>query len=406
MFSNKSETDKIIYVLHVIIFLYSASYWIQSGVLPFLTNSLNINLIWFGYLRSFMSATQLLGGPIFGRIGDVKGGRFSLILATTSSCLTYILLTFSYNTPLLFLSQIPSLFVHSMHGAKMIISKISTPDERSDKFGKLSISYGLGLIIGSFLSGNISEHIGLRAASCFSFILSLLSLLIIGILIPNKDILNRLGDKSENDADTDNTQKSHEKKNDKILDISKYVYIFKIPSARKLLLIRFFASIPFGLFESSLTTITIDYLGFSPSDRSYLIGYSAIVGIIGQGVILKYLGNNQYRKITASLIILTISFTIFSFLSLETLSLTIYFILLPLIIASVIYSTVITSLLTSNVPKEDQGLILGMGMSINSLVKIFSPIISSYLLEYYKFNSIGIVGSVFYTIAMIIHFSG
>ena len=33
---------------------------------------------------------QLLGGPIYGRIGDVMGERFAIILAFTSTTLTYL----------------------------------------------------------------------------------------------------------------------------------------------------------------------------------------------------------------------------------------------------------------------------------------------------------------------------
>ena len=70
----------------------------------------------FGYLETIFSLSMLIGGPFFGRFGDLFGARVALSVALFSSFLTYAILAVSNNIPLLFLSRIPGVLMHVMHG--------------------------------------------------------------------------------------------------------------------------------------------------------------------------------------------------------------------------------------------------------------------------------------------------
>ena len=79
----------------------------------------------FGYLQTTFAVVQLAGGPLFGRFGDLYGGRAALTLAFMSSALSYGLLGLSWNIPFLFLSRLPSVFMHAMQGTvKATISTV------------------------------------------------------------------------------------------------------------------------------------------------------------------------------------------------------------------------------------------------------------------------------------------
>ena len=75
----------------------------------------------FGQLQTVFAVTQLLGGPIFGRIGDTLGERFALILAFSGATLSYLLMGIADNLPMLFLSRLPSVVMHTMQGKKHLI---------------------------------------------------------------------------------------------------------------------------------------------------------------------------------------------------------------------------------------------------------------------------------------------
>ena len=70
----------------------------------------------FGYLETIFAVSMLIGGPLFGRFGDIFGARMALAVALFSSFLTYAILSISNNIPLLFLSRIPGVLMHVMHG--------------------------------------------------------------------------------------------------------------------------------------------------------------------------------------------------------------------------------------------------------------------------------------------------
>ena len=70
----------------------------------------------FGQLQTVFAVTQLLGGPIFGRIGDTLGERFALIMAFSGATLSYFLMGIADNLPMLFLSRFPSVVMHTMQG--------------------------------------------------------------------------------------------------------------------------------------------------------------------------------------------------------------------------------------------------------------------------------------------------
>ena len=68
--------------------------------------------------------TLLIGGPLFGRFGDLYGGRAALLLAYVSSTLMYVVLGFADSITLLFVAKLPSLFMHSMQGGQMLATDL------------------------------------------------------------------------------------------------------------------------------------------------------------------------------------------------------------------------------------------------------------------------------------------
>ena len=64
------------------------------------------------------------GGPLFGRFGDLYGGRAALLLAYASSVLMYLMLGFADSIPMLFVAKLPSLFMHSMQGGQMLATDL------------------------------------------------------------------------------------------------------------------------------------------------------------------------------------------------------------------------------------------------------------------------------------------
>ena len=104
----------ILIVCHLMALVQSSGYFIQHTAFPYLTKSLDVTPQVYGYLVSTAAVAQLIGGPIVGRLADIFGAKFCLILSFTSISVSYVLIAMASNIPMLFLSRIPSVFAHSL----------------------------------------------------------------------------------------------------------------------------------------------------------------------------------------------------------------------------------------------------------------------------------------------------
>merc|ERR1712025_760699 len=86
-----AENGKIILITHFNVFMYATCYWIQVGTLPYLTKKLGADPVTFGQLKTVFAIVQLLGGPVYGRLGDLFGEKVALLSAFTAAVLTYSL---------------------------------------------------------------------------------------------------------------------------------------------------------------------------------------------------------------------------------------------------------------------------------------------------------------------------
>lgn len=76
----------------------------------------------YGYLQTTFAIVQLCGGPFYGRFGDIFGGKAALLVAFVAASMAYSLLSIASSIPLLFLSRVPSVGMHSMQGNMILFS--------------------------------------------------------------------------------------------------------------------------------------------------------------------------------------------------------------------------------------------------------------------------------------------
>ena len=59
---------------------------------------------------------MLLGGPLFGRFGDLFGAKAALMVAFISSFMFYFFMAIADSVVYLFLSRLCTFMMHAMHG--------------------------------------------------------------------------------------------------------------------------------------------------------------------------------------------------------------------------------------------------------------------------------------------------
>ncbi|XP_043914951.1 solute carrier family 22 member 18-like [Protopterus annectens] len=157
---EKSEKSFVIRMTYLFLVLDVTCLFMQLGIIPYLVKKMGLSLVWFGYLQTTFGILQLIGGPVFGRFGDLFGARTALTISSMSAAVCFFLLGISSNVTLLFLSRTPSIFMHGLPGAQMVVTHLSSPAERADALGKLGLCFGIGMIVGPSLGGVLSSRFG------------------------------------------------------------------------------------------------------------------------------------------------------------------------------------------------------------------------------------------------------
>ncbi|KAL8584182.1 hypothetical protein ACOMHN_034868 [Nucella lapillus] len=374
---------QVILSTHINIFLYSTCFWIQNGTLPYLTKKLGADPVTFGYLQTTFAIVQLAGGPLYGRFGDVFGGRAAMALAFMAAAASYGLLGLSYSIPFLFLSRLPSVFMHAMQGGQMIVTDIGDPKQRADALGKLGMTYGIGMVIGPFVGGIITTQFGEQFAAFVAASGSILSIFIVLQFVPRQT--KRLATTPPKPAQGSSSS------GDSIFSVKKLMMLVGQPGALFLLLVRFFAGIPIGVFQSMFSVVAMDSFKLQPDQNGYLMSYIGVTTMIVQGLGVGYVT----KKFSESVTLVVSSFIlVWSYLLLANI-VTVWqlaMVCLPLVVGLTTQNVVITSALTHTVSEGDTGAMLGLNMAVNSLVRTFSPTLGGYLLNRFGFPSFGYFG--------------
>mmetsp|Transcript_39268 Transcript_39268/g.100640 ORF Transcript_39268/g.100640 Transcript_39268/m.100640 type:complete len:373 (-) Transcript_39268:1701-2819(-) len=330
-------------VVHINITLYALCFWISQPVLPYLAEELGADSRTFGYLQTAFSAVQLVGGIAYGRLGDSAGGRFTFVLAFLGSFVSYAMLAVSDSVWLLFLSRVPSLVQHAYQGASMIVADVSPPENRAKALGRISLSYGVGMIIGPSIGGYLSSTYSFSTIAWIAACLSLVSAVSSYLLLP-----------------ASLKKKASPKKPS--LDISSAFSIVKRHRyVGTLLSIKACVAVAVSLFRSTFPVHAKDNLHFTAQESGYFMSYIGIITAVVQsfivGEVVSRLKPNQVLQ--ASVFGLAASYLC---LALVDDRVGVMICTLPMVTFGAILTTFISSELTKSVDEGETGTVLGLDM--------------------------------------------
>ncbi|XP_064653154.1 solute carrier family 22 member 18-like [Lineus longissimus] len=370
----------ILMITHFNVFLYALFFWIQNGIMPFLTKKLGVNTVMYGYLQTTFATVQLLGGPVFGRFGDIYGSKYALMLAFSSATMTYGILALANSVEVLFLSRIFSVFLHVMQGGLMIVTDLSDSSNRADSIAKLGVSYGLGFTVGPSIGGLIASHYSEQTAAFISFLGSLGSIVMIFFTFPTKT--------KQHDAPLSEAEAIS---NRSVFSMFEILSLLKKPGAPLLLMIKLITGLPAGIFQSMFAVVAMEKFQLTPATNGYIMSYVGIVGLIMQGFGVGFL-NKRFGEQTMIKIGIFITMCAYLMLCYVENIWQLAIVLFPLVVGMTIKTVIISSSLTKTVSDADTGTMLGMNMAVNSLIRSFSPTVGGILISYYGWIVMGYFG--------------
>uniref|UniRef100_A0A3B3CY27 Organic cation transporter-like protein 2 n=1 Tax=Oryzias melastigma TaxID=30732 RepID=A0A3B3CY27_ORYME len=332
----------------------------------YLAKKLGFDTLWFGYLQTTVGLAQLIGGPVFGRFGDLFGARAALTLVCCANVVFFVLLALANHPILLFVHKIPTIFMHIVPACQMVLTDLSEPDKRADVLSKTGLCFGISLIFGSTLGGQLNARFGESFTAFFGAAVSAFNLLLVLCFIPKFT--------------------KTESQNQGVFSLREITRLMKYPRVMQIFLIKVIGGLPAGIFQVMFSIVSMDFFSLQPEEHSYLMAFFGIVQMVIQGAVIGRLANRFPEK-TLLLLSIGVAALVGLVQVLFQLCISITLMLFSLSVLNVITD----SILTKSVPSSDSGTMLGLCASVQSLIRTIGPTAGGFLYVNYGLPSLGLM---------------
>jgi len=407
--ARDSYSAWLLLIVHFNIIAYAGAYWMCQPILPFFSKELGASKIVFGWLNTLFSVAQLVGGPIIGRVCDTSGGaRLALNIGMAGGGVSYLLLGSATNVQLLFLSRLPMMVMHAMQAAQVFATVLSPSTTRAAALGRLSLSYGIGMVGGAAFGGRLAENIGYSAvayaAAIISFSFLIINVLSLPVIKPQKSLKSPenkdLDDKNVTYSTSNANNASNSPNSDSIFNLSAVLELLKIPVIARLLSFQVTLGIALSMYHTVFAASSSEF-GFDAKLLGYYQSAGAVIGVVCNTFLVGILSSTLGERflLIACAATLSACFVAFAFIERDPTSL--FLLLLPFGMATSFLYTVCTSALSKAVRSTNAGTSIGLGHGARSLCGIVGPALSGYVIAF-GFPSFGAVTAALALIAMFV----
>ena len=338
-------------------------------LLPFYSEKLGASPAVVGLLVSTYALCQLIAGPILGRMSDHMGRRPLLLVSQVGTFIGFLILAYANVLWLVFLSRIiDGITAGNLSLAQAYISDVTKPEERAKSFALIGIAFGMGFLLGPAITGYLVQY-SYQYPIFAAAGLSATSILATYFLLPPS--VPAVGNAPRKFA---------------ILDWGNYVRYFRDPGIGPLLWQFLAFALTFSLFMTGFPLFAerrFMWQGhpFGAKEVGYVYAYLGFLGVILQGGLI-----GRLVKIFGEIALVRAGFFV-AMVGLTALAFTTRIPVMLVVAAAASLGTgmnrpALTSLITQRAPRSEQGVVLGLTTSLNSLSAICAPTIAGFLIDH------------------------
>lgn len=346
---------------------------IMIPLLPFYAENMGASATQVGWLIGIYAACQLFSGPLLGRLSDHTGRKPLLLVSQAGTFTGFLITAFAPSLWVLFLARaIDGCTAGNLSLAQAYISDVTKPEERAKSFGIIGIAFGLGFLVGPAISGLLAKY-DYRYPIFAAAALSATSILTTYLLLPAVSP----GGSKTGPAGPGGKRLS-------LIQWGAYVEYFRQPALAPKLWQFLSFTFGFSMFIAGMPLVLerrLTWAGkpFGPEQVGYTWAFAGLLGIFLQGPALgrlvkrfgeRALNRSGFMGYACGYAILAFCHSI-PMLALATLVSSIGGLVRP----------TLTSLITQATPREEQGVVLGLTQSLNSVSMIIAPPLGGFLIE-------------------------
>jgi DHA1 family tetracycline resistance protein-like MFS transporter len=359
---KKESMDKRIWVIFLIIFVNLLGFGIILPLLPYYVESFGAGPIMIGLITAAYSLFQILSAPVLGELSDKFGRRPVLLLSIFGTAISFLLLGVARSLPLLFLSRIlDGITGGNISTAQAYIADITTKENRTQGMGIMMAAFSLGLVLGPALGGFLSIY-GYAVPAFVAAAVAMIATACTYFFLP------------ESRHPAAEAQTIVKKK--RAFSIRDFWDALTHPEVGLLLSISFMTMFAFALMQGTFALYTEHTLHLGAQANGLIFAYLGLVGIVVQIFLLKRVLKlvPEHQLINLSTLLMAVS------LGLIAISSNIVILLIAvtlLALTSSISRPVITGHMSKRTPDDEQGNIAGMNQSVNSVARLFGPLLGT-----------------------------
>jgi MFS family permease len=344
-------------------------------LLPFYAQALGASDFVVGLVFSSYALCQLLAGPVLGKLSDMYGRKPLLILSQIGTLIGFIILAAAHSLWMVFLARIiDGITAGNLSLAQAYIADVTVPEKRAQSFGIIGIAFGIGFTIGPGISGELARfgYVYPILASC---VLSFTSILCTAFLLPANPPLPE----GVTAVDTTATRRAS------IFHPSLYIDFFRRPALGSLLAQFLCFAFSFSTFFSGFALFTQARVRYGPTEVGHVLLVIGVLGILMQGKPLGMLVK-RFGEVRLSRAGFLVSAAGGSAIAMASGTPSIITTTGVLSVGSGVVRPSITSLITRHARRDEQGTVLGITQSLQSIAQILGPILATWLIGAERLN--------------------
>jgi MFS family permease len=329
-------------------------------------------------LISIYAACQLVSGPLLGKASDRMGRKPLLVLSQIGTFFGFLLMARATALWMLYLARvIDGATAGNISLAQAYISDNTEAKDRTKSFALIGIAFGVGFLVGPSLTGYLLKY-GLSAPIYAASAMSFTSILCTLTLLPSTDRGQRsqapAGERDEGPAG----------RRLALFEWSEYAQYFRRPVLNGLLAQVFFYILCFSTFTSGFALFaerrfTWNGHPFTPREVSGVLTYVGALGIVLQGGLIGRLVKRfgEPTLVWSGFISLIVSYLILGPID------DLRWLVLVSTISSFgngVLRPTLSSLVSQNAGRHEQGVVLGLNQSLNSVAQIIAPVVGGILI--------------------------
>ncbi|MCM2282994.1 MAG: MFS transporter [Bdellovibrionaceae bacterium] len=338
-------------------------------LLPFYAKHFGATATQAGLLASSFAVCQLVASPVLGALSDRFGRKPVLLLSQIGTMLSLVMMALSTSLPMLFLSRVlAGATAANISVAQAYVADVTEAKERTKAFGIIGVAFGLGLFVGPALS-SLFAQVSINAPIWLASGISAVSICVTLLILPNRT----RGDQGQHASAAKRT-------------ISPWRF-FSRPRTGFYLLQFFVFVFGFSFFVQGMGLFLQAKMphaagsDFGAVELGYLYSYCGLLGIVFQGWLVGRLAPRfgEQRLVLLSFLLGAVGFASFGWVSGWT----------YLIAASTVFSFAnsflrpcLTSLVSQTGSADEQGEILGVTATLQSMGQVSAPLLGGLLIDH------------------------